>query len=208
MSRHGVLRVLLGAVLVMLAGLGALVACTGDGGSDPDPGPGMSAGPSGSASGSAQPRSPAELAEEYLVTTPPEPVGAAAGTVRTTSGSTPATAEVLQVRSMTGSTVLRWRLKVPDTSALVLPGTLAPPGEGARGTDWVRLVSRAADYSAYPATYESVTIGDCTCAPMPQQTGPNGVEMSGIYPALPEGASEVEVRIRGFPAITVPVERS
>lgn len=192
---------LLAAGAAVLAVLGLLSACTGD---DGEPGPGPTTG----ASGSPTVRSPQDLAAQYLAGTPPEPVGTATGTVRTTDGTTPARADVLQVKAGQGSTVLRWRLSVPDTAAVVRSDTLTPPGESGAGTDWVALVSKAADVKAYPARYASAVIADCTCAPLPQKNGPQGVGMSGIYPALPGSVSTVDVQIRGFPAITVPVERS
>ena len=50
-------------------------------------------------------------------------------------------------------------------------------------------------------------IARCTCAPTPWTNGPQGVELSGVYAALPASVTEVEVQIPGFPTITVPVTR-
>ncbi|GAB3242152.1 hypothetical protein [Kineosporia babensis] len=47
----------------------------------------------------------------------------------------------------------------------------------------------------------------CACASLPQRFTPEPMELSGIFPALPEETTEIEVSYPGFDPVTAPVTR-
>lgn len=155
----------------------------------------------------------AEITKRYLPTAAnaDQPVAGADGTISSDVAKVPARADVLALVADDASTTVRWRLSTAAAGTSVDPGLLSNT-RGAPDTSAVSLYSPEQDLELYPghwtATDTSITLGaPCTCSKQPFETGPAGVELSGVYQALPDDVASIQVKIPGFPAITVPVTR-
>lgn len=118
-----------------------------------------------------------------------------------------ATAEIVSVVAGPESTALSWRLLAPETTSLPSRGWFV---RGLGNTRAVALV--AGDQLLRPVVWQNEGnqfdwFVDCGCSRVPFDVGPEGVEMGGLYPALPPATTSVQVRIPGFPAATVPLTR-
>ncbi len=49
--------------------------------------------------------------------------------------------------------------------------------------------------------------GDCTCGSRPKVIDADGVEVSLLFPALADSATEIQLKIPGFVPLTAPVTR-
>ena len=189
------------AGVLLLAVVAVLGGCSDDG--SPTAATSSTHGATPSSGGGAPKEAMAELAAG-----PPEAVAQTTGTVKEngTGKSVPARAEIVAVRAAAGSTVLWWRLSVPGGEIEVdsKPWSSRTVGD----TDRVRIAVPSADLELSPGIWSPGMLRDCACSKVPHTVGPRGVELSALYPALPESATEAEVRIPGFEAVRVPVTRS
>ena len=152
-----------------------------------------------------------EITKRYLPTADDgdKPVAGADGTIASNVTKVAARADVLSVVADAASTTLHWRLSTAKAGTSVDPGLLSNT-RGAPDTSAVSLYSAEQDVELLPghwtANGATITLGaPCTCSKQPFETGPAGVELSGVYQTLPSGVSQVQIKIPGFPAITAPV---
>jgi hypothetical protein len=206
------LRVPLALIAAGLLSAG-LVACTGDSDASKDPKP--SAGGSSSASPGAGGGSGAadKLAAQYLAATPTAPAVLATvkGTVRTGEGKdVPGRLDLLAVQAGPGSTAVRWRMATDQPIDSISSNYYRDPDRPVQDTSLVVLVAKSADLRLDPAVWSGSgpSSDNCTCSWNPTELGPDGLELSSLYPALPAEVTEVELRVPGFPAVTGPVSRS
>ena len=192
------MRPALAAVSAVVA-IGVLGGCTGD---DPEVRPtGSDRGTSVDAPASA---TLGGIADEVLAYAPTEPVASGQGSLTTTSGTVPATADVAALRSTAGSTVLTFRLSTAQ-EATPDRGSLSHDGYGG-AIDGVTLT--VGDEKLYPGNFRygvEVLAKNCTCTELIRSLGPDGVWLSAEFGALPEGTRTVDLTIPGFEAFAVPV---
>lgn len=198
--------------VALLAGAG-LVACTGDSGGDTPPKP--SATSSGPAGSTDLAKAAADVTQQYLAPAQPAVLASAKGKVTGGVGgkvtTVPGTVDVLAVDAGPASTSVRWRLS-SDTPLENLSLTLySDPSWAVNDTSAITLESKQANLRLFSSHWEGLQpfSADCTCAFLPANLSvAGGVELSNLYPALPESATEVQFRVPGFPAITANVTRS
>lgn len=219
-SRYGARARIAAAALVLIALAGwGLASCSGDSEGD-TPTPSASAGASPGASGSAQPNTPlgkaaAQVNQQYLnapaPTTPAAAIASVKGDVFTTGGKkVPGTAELLSVQAGPNSTAVRWRMSTDDPDVFVVTSPYQTQEIGVPDVSSVTLVAKQANLLLktghwYIAGRQGA---ECTCSWTPTVLGPAGMELSILYPALPDSVTEVEMRVPGFPALVGPVTRS
>jgi len=193
-----------------------LLGCTGgnSGGARPSSSTSSATPSSTRGASSGEPSAPGDPAEvralvrQYLPWRPPS-IGSAVGTVPQWSKATsPARLEVLQVQSTATSTVVRMRM----TSAR--PVRVRSTTEFSRGLKihidiaGLRLDVPSSRLSLWPDLYRQppgTVPSACVCSAHPADIDPEGVQLSAAFPALPQGATSVVVRMPGFKPVTVPV---
>lgn len=74
--------------------------------------------------------------------------------------------------------------------------------------DLVRLVDPAGKKSYSVNMMQAPPFWYCECSQYPLHVGPDPVQMTAAYPALPATTTTVSVRIPNFAPVTVPVTRS
>jgi hypothetical protein len=200
-------RLLAAVIGVLLAG-GLLVACTGD--DEPEPGPPAASGPAAGGGTSALAQAAQEVTRQYLTAPEPAVVASVKGTVRAGRQDVPGTLDLLAVQAGPGSTAVRWRLSTDEPVRGVSTNYYNNIRNRLPDTDAVALVAKQANLRMLPGIWSGSgpSTNDCTCAYVPDELGPAGVELSSLYPALPDTVTEVELRVPGFPALAAPVTRS
>ena len=193
--------------LVVLVGAG-LSACTGSSGGD-----GPKAVPSTRVSGgSADPA--AEVNRRYLSAVPSSSLTAIAAVRGRVVGSgavkVPGTAELIAVQAGPNSTAVRWRMATDADDVVPLTSAYSDPARPIPDISSVTLVAKQADLVLKSGRWgnRDATSGECTCAWSPRVLGPDGVEMSILFQALPASVTEIELHVPGFPTLTGPVTRS
>jgi len=157
----------------------------------------------------------ADLTEEYLSAdaTAPSPVASQEGTVHgtATDGSSSAqkhsgTLQVLAVDAGDDSTLVRYTLAsdvevTPDTSFY-----LDVPDRSLRSPE---LIAKSADLRLQASNWKTASqvTGDCVCSWLPSTIGPEAIQLSILYPSLPESVTEVQFSVPGFDPFTVSVTR-
>lgn len=184
------------ALLILLTG------CTGQ--DDPPAtdgsatAPSSAEAPSGTAGTGGDPVDPSA----YFID-PDDVTVLASGSIKSRSdGGGQVTAEVLSVDAADDGTVLQFRLS----------STVQGDLDGAEGYTEIALVDRAAGEKLLPYQYERGKwsfVGQYeTLVAYYSELGPTPIRLSILFPPLAAASTEVEVRIPGFPAMTVPVTRS
>ncbi len=197
------------ALVTVLLGAGLMVACTGD--EEPKPQPtGASAPPAGTG-GSALAVAAQQVTQQYLTAPEPNVIATVKGTVRDGTGKdVPGTLDLLAVQARPGSTAVRWRLSTDQPIGSTSTNYYNNAIFRIPSTDAVALVAKQINLRALPGIWSrgDFNTTDCTCAYVPRKLGPDGVEMSSLYPALPENVTEIQLRVPGFPALAAPVTRN
>lgn len=182
---------------------GALVVTSGCTGDSPDPD--RSTASSDVTSSSAPTASPTPIP---YVTPTPEPV-LASGSGVLPRKEVRVTVGVVGVDAGPQSTRLRLRFSSQaevEPHPQALEGTKAGVDIGA-----VELIARSANQrlAVVYADFGDL-LGDalCMCSSLPQTIGPEGVDLSALYPPLPAGVTEVQVAVPGISPITAPVTRT
>lgn len=190
----------------LLAGVMAvgLLGCTGS--SKPEA---PTSGTAAAGAASTLSKAAETVTQHYLSETTATALASAQGTVKGGDGDVPGTVDVLAVRASTASTVVRWRLSANEpVTTLSL--------DAYRNLDWkvddvsgVTLVAKQADLQLKAGHWANsqVVSGNCICAWQPNNVDSAGIELSMLYPALPASVTEVQLKVPGFPAISVPVTR-
>jgi hypothetical protein len=197
------------AVLLLAA---ALAGCSGDGSDSAEaPGPSRSQSSGGSSEGTKSVAAQ-KLTEQYL-RAPVTPVAVASvrGTVRSASGEDlPGTLDLLAVDAGSTSTAVRWKLSSDRPIEVVASTYYSRRDRSVADTTNVTLVAPSANLLLAAATWSGSAPAsqDCTCARNPASLGPEGVELSSLFPALPSTVTEVQLRVPGFPPVSAPVRRS
>jgi hypothetical protein len=190
--------------------LGGLVACTG---SEAEKAPSSSGSGSASPSGGSAGQSAAaqELAAKYLGAQAKSAVLASVkGTIRDGVGKdVPGTLDILAIDAGENSTAVRWRLSTDNSIDAVSTNYYHEGSRPVPDTSLVALVAKSINRRYSPATWGAPESPgeECTCAYNPRALGPEGVELSSLYPALPSTVTEVELRVPGFPALAAPIAR-
>jgi hypothetical protein len=186
------------APIALMAAAALVAGCTGSSSTGAQPSARVSSGSSSTAGGGAGD----SAARTYLNGQQAKPIGSASGTIATYSSTAPATADVLALTASPNTTTLRWQLSSPQAGTTMKGGFLGE--DGAAGTGGVAILARQANLRLTPVKVD----GACVCSEVPSKLGSQPVAMSGVYPPLPPGVTEVEVVVPGFPAIKVPVNRT
>lgn len=142
-----------------------------------------------------------------------EPAAAGATTARfEVSSGEKATVEarVYSVTATDAGTYLRWGLVHADEQVYLTSGLFADPTSSVSGdTSGVRVTDVEHDVSVEPLhTMSGSSSIVCLCSSGPSYVGPHAVLLYASLPALPTDATQVEVTIPGFDAITVDVSRA
>jgi hypothetical protein len=201
-------RTVVGSVLVTaVAGVVALTfaACSGD----DKPTPKNSSGSTSASSSSGAPSgSLKDESAAVLGGTPRSPAAKTEGKVEAVSKGqmVPATAEIISVQASEASTILTWQLS--SATDIPLQGFSLNAIHGARSfPDLVHLIDPVGKKSYAVNTMVTRDTTYCVCSAYPIHVGPDPVQMTAEYPALPATATSVSVRIPNFAPVTVPVTR-
>ncbi len=191
------------AVAAAVASLALVLgACTG-GGDDPQP-----SGTSGqSTTAGGEDATLRSVADQVLRFSESEGVAQGEGTIKGRgSETTAATAEVVKMIAGSDSASLLFKISTPEEFR---PdnGFLEADQYGS-SADGVTIT--AGDTMLYADTYEyggSSLAQACVCSRNIESLGPDGIWVSVLFGALPEGTTTVGLNIPGFKAIDVPVTR-
>lgn len=187
-----------------------LAGCTNGGDDSPDDG-GPRASSSPGSSGAAPSAEAAALAQQYLQNRRPAAIASVSGEVVTGTGSKPpGTLDILSVTASATSTAVRARLASDDTGVTVSTSAYKRDWHNNGDFSAVALLAQQANLRLLPGVWTgSISASDnCTCSKVPSELGPEGVEISIVYPALPTSVSEIQLQMPGFPKVTAPVTRS
>jgi hypothetical protein len=190
------------ALAVLLLGL-VLAGCTSSH-SDGSP-----AGPA-SAAASDPAAEAARISAQYLPAATPTALATVRGQVRDGSEKdVPGTLELISVQAGANSTAVRWRIATDQPITSVSTNFYHRPLRSTADTSAVTLIAKQADLLLYPSVWAGTDAlsQDCTCSWTPSRLGPDGLEMSSLYPNLPASVTEVQLKVPGFPAVTGPVTR-
>ncbi|GAB3242180.1 hypothetical protein [Kineosporia babensis] len=153
-----------------------------------------------------------EATDRYLAQTPErgEPVASAQGVIYALNSDNyqtyedTGTLDILAVDVSKTSTHVRFVLSAESEHALSR-SRYADGGDAGFRT----AVLTAGGQTVRSAQWTGAAGGswDCTCGRFPETVGPSGIEMSLLFPALPESVDEVQLSIPGFAPLTAPVER-
>ncbi|MBT0772639.1 hypothetical protein KIH74_27090 [Kineosporia sp. J2-2] len=204
--RNTLLAVVLVLALVAVAGLAWRL---NDGSQDATP-----TTPTTSATGSDDPTA-GELDEKYLSADPAEAEAVASeegtvyGTATNGSGSElkhAGTLRILAVDAGGSSTHVRYSL---SSDVEITPSMARYVEVADRSLRVPQLIAESADLRLMTGNWKSEgeVTGDCVCAWVPALIGPEAVELSILYPVLPESVTEVQFTMPGFEPLTAPVTR-
>ena len=186
-----------------------LAGCTGSGDDSTDGGPRASSSPG--SGGAAPAQEAAALGQQYLRNRRPAAIASVRGQVITGTGSKPSgTLDILSVSASAASTAVRARLSSDDSGVPVSTSAYKQLQHNNGDFSAVELLARQANLRLLPGTWSgSVPASDnCTCSKVPSELGPEGVEISIVYPALPPSVNEIQLQMPGFPKVTVPATRN
>jgi hypothetical protein len=202
----------LAALAILALGAGVLAGCTGDGDKDDkDPTSSASAGTATTGAGNALSAEAARITAQYLNGTAPTVLASVAGKVRDGSGKdVPGKLDLLAVQAGPRSTAVRWRLSTDDPIGTVSTNYYNYLYNRLPDTDAVALLAEEANLRMLPGIWSGTGLSskDCTCAYVPGKVGPEGVELSSLYPPLPTSVTRIQLQVPGFPALAAPVTRS
>ena len=179
----------------------ALAGCTSDGRQSADP---VDASPRPSLDPAAE--AAAELTRSVLEGEEvPEPLATMSGALALLQGPSAVEVDVLEVRAGATSTLLRWRLRSPATERVrTYTSTLSLPNRF--DTRAVALLDEQGGQRLQPFTFIPQRNQDnpiaCVCSDLPNDVGPDGLLMYGLYPPLAAGTTAVDVAIPGFATAT------
>ena len=190
-----------------------LTACTGG---DPQ----VTQAPTGPAT-ITRPAGPTTMSVEDLVSqlltsgTRLPAVASAQGSVRrvfnTTLPKVALTAEILEVRADSKTTLLRWRLRSTDGDTVESGGNWAAAARGinSSSTAQVAVLDHPANQRRVPYLSDTgATTTNCACSNVPGQVTGEGTDLYASLPALGATTDKVDVVIPNFPVIKdVPVTR-
>lgn len=192
----------------------ALAGCSGDDEtSSGRPSGGGSDGGSATASGSASPSAPSGMSAEELnakmlqSASAPAPLASANATVmlfpQLGAGNKVAlTADVLQVRTVGSTTILRWRLRSTAGTPVSPVGNWLSGGTSSTNTRELALIDTAGKQRLQPfVTATGNADSSCICSSLPRSTDEQGVELYATFPALASGTQTVDLAIPQFPVI-------
>ncbi|GAB3242169.1 hypothetical protein [Kineosporia babensis] len=142
----------------------------------------------------------------------PEPVASSSGVIYArpaTGGSdfeAPGTLEILAVDVSETSTHVRFAMSAQTELKLDLGGYVE---NTQHGFNTVRLIAEQADLSMSGARWTGAKdLGsDCTCGRRPEVIDDRGVQVSLLFPVLPENVTEIQLKVPGFVPLTAPVNR-
>lgn len=117
---------------------------------------------------------------------------------------TPARLEILSLESSSASTLVRYVITADEQTKEQLSQYL-PDAGGSMGSR-VELAVPQADLLLTPGNWSGLS-SDCTCTWHANEFGPDGLQMSALFPALPDSVTEAQLVIPGFEPLTAPVTR-
>jgi hypothetical protein len=207
-ARQSAATATVAAFLVAVAAM--LGACTGSSGGGS---PTTSAKPSGSGGaggGTPLSRAAVQVEQQYLPARRPAALASVAGKVRDGSGTmVSGTVDILSVLAGPGSTAVRLRLATDQPIQGVSTNYYQVDEHHAPDISGVALLAPTANLRLLPGIWSGSepASDNCTCSKVPGALGPEGVELSAVYPALPANVTQVQLKVRGFPALSAPVTR-
>lgn len=117
---------------------------------------------------------------------------------------TPARLEILSLESSSASTLVRYVITAEEQTSEQLSRYM-PDSGGSMGSR-VELAAPQADLLLAPGNWSGLS-SDCTCTWHAKEFGPDGLQMSALFPALPDSVTEAQLVIPGFEPLTAPVTR-
>lgn len=196
------------AVLLLAGGL---CGCTGSSSKSAGPSKTSTGGSASAEAGSGSDAQAQKLTQQYLsASAKPVVLASVKGKIRDGAGRDVAgTLDLLAVDAGVTSTAVRWRLSSNQPVDTVSSNYYNQSERTAPDTSEATLTAPTADlrldsgiwYGTAPASQ------DCTCAWVPRSLGPDGVELSGLFPALPTAVTQIELRVPGFPKVSAAVSR-
>ncbi len=116
---------------------------------------------------------------------------------------------MLAVEAGPSSTMVRWRLATDTQAGGVSTNYYNNIENRLPDVDAVAVVAKQANLRTLPGIWSGTgpSSKDCTCAYVPREIGPKGVELTSLYPSLPASVTEIELRVPGFNPLTAAITR-
>ncbi|MFC6708040.1 hypothetical protein [Flexivirga alba] len=132
-------------------------------------------------------------------------LASSSGTLNTSTGSSAVVAEVLQVMTSDQATRVTWRLKSASSATANTKSFqfARPPLFDTRLLGLVNSQTKTTlhPYTSVPAGGNGMDNG-CACSSLPDSVNSQGTILYAVLPALPTGATTVNVTLPGFKTMT------